>query len=118
MGNEEHKTSYDEWRQRWKDWSIHCADDGYNQFAFMDMSFVSLLVRADYEAKWSELIRVLYEEYLVPTEPLLSLWCGSNNLSDDSLASNYEYWANDIDFEVFLCRQAGHNRKFLSNCTL
>lgn len=69
--------------------------------------------RVDYKTKLSELIGLLRKENLVATDEPMSPWCGSDNLSDEWLASNHDHWAKDIDFEVRYRRQAGQNSKFL-----
>lgn len=42
----------------------------------------------------------------------MSLWCSSENLSNQWFASNHELWAKHIDFEVRLRRPASQHRKF------
>lgn len=59
------------------------------------------------------MIGCLREENLVPREPSLSLWYGSDNVIVWWFASNQEYWAKDIDIEVSLRRCAGQHRMFI-----
>lgn len=56
------------------------------------------------KAELREVVGRFHKDCLVPTEPSLSPWCGINHLSDEWLASNHEYSAKDIDFEVPLRR--------------
>lgn len=57
-----------------------------------------------------EVIVCLRVERSAPRERFLSLWCGSDSLSDEWFAFNDEYWAKDIYFEVCRPRRASQYR--------
>lgn len=59
-----------------------------------------------YEARLSKLRGGLRAGSSVLTEPAFSLWCGSDNLNDERLASSHQYCVKDIDFKVGLRRHA------------
>lgn len=62
--------------------------NGCTLAVFMDMPFVRSGEEMDYEQKLSEIIIFLCGEELVPTGPSISLWYGSDNISESWYASN------------------------------
>lgn len=70
--------------------------------ACMHIPFRSSLKEAGYAAKLRKVTGRLCEENLVLTDLLLSLWCGSNSLSDEQVASKHDNWTKDINLEVFV----------------
>lgn len=92
------------------------AAGGHTHAASMGMPIVRLVVNAGYEAQLSKLISRLRTEKSVPTALSLSLWCSSDNISEEWFASSYEYWVNGIAFEVRLRRHFG--RRFSSVGTI
>lgn len=73
----------------------------------MNLSFMWAFSEADYKIKLNEFIGRLHEKNFVLNELSLSLWCGCDNLRDKWLASNYEYRAKDIGFEIRFGRHVG-----------
>lgn len=91
MGNEEYETAYKGWLRPRKDWGGHLASDSHTYAVFMDMPFVRLFEKADYEAELSEFIGRMRENNSVSAELSLSSSFGGEDLRVERFAFNERY---------------------------
>lgn len=68
-------------------------------------------VKTVYKADFSELTGRLREKTSIKMECSLSLLCGCDNLCDERLAPNHDYWDKFMAFKVCLPLYAGQHRK-------
>lgn len=83
VDNEERESAYTEWLRRGKRCGSHRSSNGQTPAELRAMPFVRSFKEADYQVKLSDLTDRLHGENSVPNELPLSLWCGSDSLSDE-----------------------------------
>lgn len=112
VDNKVRETAYPQSSHWWTHWSVRCDADGYTHATLIDMPLVWSFDETGYEVVLSEVVEWLSKESSIPTEPLLSLWAGSDKPCDKWFASDHEYWDRYINFEVHLRPYTSQDRIF------
>lgn len=65
----------------------------------------------DHNHKFSEILKGLSKDRLLTTSPEISLWCSSDNLSNEWFLCNHEYCTKHREFKTLLSHHSGQHRR-------